>query len=346
MTDSISPFTGAARPLARRRLLAGTALAAASLPLGLLASRASHAQGQAGGGKRRIKLAWMPTALCHIAVPVALHKGFFDKYDIEADTISWEGSTDLLLQALSSGDSDVALGMALRWIKPLEAGFDIKLTGATHGGCMNLLAKPSANLHTFEDLRGKIIGVGDIAGVDRNFFAIALAKRGIDPNKDVEWRQFPKDLLGAAIDKGDADLISTSDPLAYLFKQRNGLVEVVTNVSAEYADRSCCIIGVRGSLWRENKAVPIAATHALVEAAQWTHENPDEAAQIYAQYAPKQNPADLGRMLRALTNHRHPIGGDFRQEIIDYTEELKTVKVIKPTTDSRRFADRVVVDIT
>lgn len=322
----------------RRRLVAGAALATATLPFGILSSRAQ-------GSRRTIKLAWMPSALCHIAVPVALHKGFFDKHDIHADTINWEGSTDLLLQSVSSGDSDVALGMALRWIKPLEAGFDIKLTGATHGGCMNLLAKPEANLHTFEDLRGKVIGVGDIAGVDRNFFAIALAKRGIDPNKDVEWRQFPKDLLGIAADKGDADVVSTSDPLAYLIKRQHGLVEVVSNISAEYADRSCCIIGVRGSLWRENKAVPIAVTRALVEAAQWAHENPDEAAQAYAQYAPKQDPADLGRMLRSLTNHRHPIGQDFRREIIAYTEELKTVKVIKPTTDAQRFADRVVVDI-
>ncbi len=29
--------------------------------------------------------------------------------------------------------------MALRWLKALEQGFDVKLTAGTHGGCLNLL---------------------------------------------------------------------------------------------------------------------------------------------------------------------------------------------------------------
>ncbi|BAS00256.1 ABC-type nitrate/sulfonate/bicarbonate transport systems [Blastochloris viridis] len=334
-----SAETGAKRgAMSRRAILTAAAGAAIAAPFGFVCrARAQEA--------KRLKLAWMPTALCHIAVPVALHRGFFEKYQLNVESINWAGSTDLLLQSVSSGTADLALGMALRWIKPLEAGFDVKLTGATHGGCMNILAARNSGLTNLQSLRGKRIGVGDIAGVDRNFFAIALSKRGIDPVNEIDWRQFPPDLLGVAVEKGEVDAISTSDPLAYKLKQSHNLVEVATNLVDEYADRACCVIGVRGSLYRADRPTAVAASKALIEAAQWSHENPDDAAAAYAPYAPKENPADLGRMLRTLTNHRHPIGEDFKTEIITYAEELKVVEVLKRTTDTKKFADRVVVDI-
>lgn len=324
--------------VSRRAVLRATAGAALAAPFGLV--RPARAQ-----DAKVLKLAWMPIALCHIGVPVALHRGFFDKYNLKVETINWAGSTDLLLQSLSSGNADFAIGMALRWIKPLETGFDVKLTGATHGGCMNILAPAGSGLTNLQTLRGKRIGVGDIAGVDRNFFAIALAKRGVDPVKEVEWRQFPPDLLGVAIEKGDVDAVSTSDPLAFKLKRTHHLVEVFSNVVEEYADRACCVVGVRGSLYRDDRPTAVAATKALIEATQWAQDNPDEAAVAYAPYAPKENPADLGRMLRSLTNNRHPTGEEFKNEIITYAEELKVVEVMKRTTDTKKFADRVVVNI-
>jgi NitT/TauT family transport system substrate-binding protein len=324
--------------VSRRTLLAAATGAALAAPFGFV--RPARAQ-----DAKALKLAWMPTALCHIGVPVALHRGFFEKHKLNVESINWAGSTDLLLQALSSGNADFAIGMALRWIKPLESGFDVKLTGATHGGCMHVLAAENAGLENLQSLRGKRIGVGDIAGVDRNFFAIALSKRGIDPVKEIEWRQFPPDLLGVAIEKGEVDAISTGDPLAFKLKRNSHLVEIANNLIDEYADRACCVIGVRGSLYRNDRPTAVAATRALIEATQWAQDNPDEAGLVYGPYAPKEDPVDLGRMLRALTNQRHPIGEEFKEEIITYAEELKVVEVLKRTTDTRKFADRVVVNI-
>ena len=43
-----------------------------------------------------------------------------------------------------------------------------------------------------------------MASPAKNFFSILLAKRGIDPVRDVQWRQYPADLLGIALEKGEA----------------------------------------------------------------------------------------------------------------------------------------------
>jgi NitT/TauT family transport system substrate-binding protein len=330
------------QPLSRRSLLKTGATAA------MLGAFAPHGLAQAAIGlapTKKLKLAWMPTALCHIAAPVALHRGFFEKYNLDVETINWAGSTDLLLQAVSTGKADFALGMALRCIKPLEGGFDVKLTGATHGGCMHILAGPGAEFRGIESLKGKRIGVGDIAGVDKNFFAIALYKLGINPNTDVEWRQFPADFLGAAVLKGEVDVISTGDPIAYKLQKNQGLVEVANNLTGEYANRNCCVIGVRGSLLREDPRTAAAATRALVEAAQWAHENPEDAANAYAQYAPKETPEDLAKMLRSVTSDHHPTGEDFKTEMQAYADELKLVDVLKARTDTKQLVDRVVVNV-
>ncbi len=66
--------------------------------------------------------------------------------------------------------------MALRWLKALEQGFDVKLTAGTHGGCLRLLSAVNGDVHTLEDLKGKTIGVTDMASPDRNFFSILLKK--------------------------------------------------------------------------------------------------------------------------------------------------------------------------
>jgi NitT/TauT family transport system substrate-binding protein len=297
------------------------------------------------GAPRKVTLAWMPTALCHIAVPVADKRGFFIKHNLDVEFVNWAGSTGLLLEAISTGKADAGIGMILRWLKPMEQGFDVKLTAGTHGGCMHVLAAPDAGLKSLTDLRGKRLGVGDISGVDKNFFSIVLQKKGIDPVTDVEWKQFPPDMLGVALKKGEIDALSTGDPLAFILKRDNGFVELANNLENGYENLACCVLGIRGSLIRSDKPVAAAITRAVIEAAQWASENPEESGEIYAPYAPKQRAADLAKMLQSVTSGHHPVERDFELEIAFYVNDLKSVGVMKPSVDPAKFASRVYADV-
>jgi NitT/TauT family transport system substrate-binding protein len=297
------------------------------------------------GPPRKVTLAWMPTALCHIAVPVADKRGFFTKHNLEVEFVNWAGSTDLLLEAISTGKADAGVGMILRWLKPMEQGFDVKLTAGTHGGCMHVLAAPDSGIKALTDLRGKRLGVGDISGVDKNFFSIVLQKKGIDPLTEVEWKQFPPDMLGVALKKREIDALSTGDPLAFILKRDNGLVEMANNLEGGYQNLSCCVLGIRGSLIRNDKPVAAAITRAVVEAAQWAGENPEQSGEIYAPYAPKQRASDLAKMLESVTSDHHPVQGNFEQEIAFYVDDLKSVGVMKPSVDPAKFASRVYADV-
>ena len=294
--------------------------------------------------KRALKLTWNATAICTVGVPVAQERGYFAKHNLDVELINYAGSTDQLLEAIATGKADGGIGMALRWLKPLEGGFDVKIAAGIHGGCMRLFAAPTSGIRKIADLKGRAIGVTDLAAPDRNFFSIMLHDAGIDPNKDVEWKVFPGDVLPVALKKGEVQAFCQGDPLGWIARERDGLFEVANNLAGEYAHRTCCVLGIRGSLIRQEKPVATALVQALLEAQEWVATNPDGAAAIFAPYA--KAPADqLAAMLRGHTHGHNPVAVDLREQIALYAEELKRIAVFKQSTDVQKYAARVTADV-
>jgi len=201
-----------------------------------------------------------------------------------------------------------------------------------------------SGINKIADLKGKAIGVTDLAAPDRNFFSIMLHQAGLDPNKDVEWKIFPGDVLPVALKKGEVQAFALGDPLGWLARDRDGLFEVANNLSGDFGHRTCCVLGIRGTLIRQEKPVAAALVQSLLEAQEWVAANPDGAAAIFAPYA--KAPADkLAAMLRSHTHHHNPLASDLREQIALYAEELKSVAVFKPTTDVQKYAARVTADV-
>jgi NitT/TauT family transport system substrate-binding protein len=298
------------------------------------------------GAPRKLKLSWNAGAVCLAPLPVAIDNGLFQKQNLDVELVNYSGSTDQLLEAIATGKSDAGLGMALRWLKPLEQGFDVKIAAGTHGGCMRVLSRADSGVDKLADLKGKIVAVGDLAGPDKNFFSIQLAKQGVDPNNDVDWRAYPGNLLQLAVEKGEVQAFLAADPIAYLWLKDPAYKEVASNLDGEYKDKTCCIVGLRGSLVRDEPLVARAITQALLDAAMFTSQNPDKAAISFQPYAPKTaSLQDLEAMVRYHTHHHHPVGAVLKQELKDYADDLKLVSVFKPSTDTAKFAERIYVDV-
>src|SRR5262249_27134415 len=195
--------------------------------------------------------------------------GYFARHNLKVERISVAGATDQLLEMLASGKADAGLGMAFGWLKPLEQGFDVKLTAALHGGCIRLLTNQSSGINTVAGLKGKAVGTANMASPDRNFISVAAAKAGIDPLRDIDWRIYPADLLGVALQKGEIQAFSSNDPIASIVRDRDHLIEVTNNLAGDFAHWSCCVLGIRASLVREERATAAALTAAIMEGQQW-----------------------------------------------------------------------------
>jgi len=357
---------GKHRPTAldRRRLLQAGAAAAFAGPLGALGAQALSLRSAPPidfsefpicrtaseapaltGAPRKLKLSWNAGAVCLAPVPVAIDNGFFQKQNLDVELVNYSGSTDQLLEAIATGKADAGLGLALRWLKPLEQGFDVRVTTGVHGGCIRLLGSKAANIDSLESLRGKSIAISDQASPAKNFFSIVLAKKGIDPAQDVEWRQYPGNLLALAVDKGEVQALAEIDPLPYLWLKEGKLTEIATNLSGEYADRTCCVLAIRGSLTREELPVAAALTRAIMEGGDRVAGDPADAAAVYSGYGSKAPVEDLTAMFRSHNHHDHPVGATLKKQLLLYTDELKAVNVIKRSTDSAKFAERIYLDV-
>ena len=104
------------------------------------------------GAPRKLRLSWNAGAVCLAPVPVAIDNGFFQKQNLDVELVNYSGSTDQLLEAIATGKSDAGLGMALRWLKPLEQGFDVKIAAGTHGGCMRVLTRADSGVNGLAEM--------------------------------------------------------------------------------------------------------------------------------------------------------------------------------------------------
>jgi NitT/TauT family transport system substrate-binding protein len=337
---------GVATPVA----MAGAARALTAIKGGLLPDefpvcQAAMAGERSSGPPRALTLAWNASSICTVAAPVAKERGIFARHNLDVDFINFGGSTEQLLEAIATGKADAGIGMALRWLKPLEQGFDVRITAGVHGGCIRLLGAKAAGINSLESLQGKTIAISDQASPAKNFCSIAFAKSGIDPVKDVDWRQYPIDLLALAVEKGEAQALADNDPRTYLWLKNGNFNEVLTNLSGEFSERICCVLAVRGSLIRGEPTTASALTRSVLEAGDIVARHPADAAAIYAGYGGKGPLDDLAAMLASHTHHNHPVGVALKRQISLYAEELKQVNVLKRNTDTAKFADRVYADV-
>lgn len=294
---------------------------------------------------RALKLAVNLNAVCLAPVVIAHGQGFFKKHNLDVELVNFGNSTEVLLEAIATGKADAGVGMALRWLKALEQGFDVKLTAGTHGGCLRLLSAVNGNVHKLEDLKGKTIGVTDMASPDRNFFSILLKKHGIDPVRDVEWRLYPADLLGTALERGEVQAVSGSDPFMYRLIKTGKAQELSTNLVEEYANLSCCVVGVTGKLVREEKRVAAALTQAILEAHDYSVKNPQAVAKGFQAYALNTSVEEVEAILHDHTHGHHAVGALLTKEIITYVTDLQTVEVIRPSTHAGEFAKEITADV-
>ena len=121
-----------------------------------------------------------------------------------------------------------------------------------------------------------------------------------------------------AVEKGEIQAYVAGDPNVYYQVKNSGgnLFRVASNATNEFANRTCCVLGIRGSLLREDPEAAIAVTRAIIEASQMVNANPSHAVEVSGHYAPKSaTPADLTEMLTSYPYGEQPIGADFQHHI-------------------------------
>ncbi len=209
-------------------------------------------------------------------------KGFFSKKGLEVEIIPGNGGGDAIKNILS-GNADIAFTDPGSLFFALDQGEKLKVIYNIYPqNVFNIVSLKENNLTRLEDLKGKTIGVYSLSSGTRQNLLIALHQAGLTEN-DVKIVE--TGLLNfAPLIQGQVDATAATDTGLYTGQQK-GLGEVDVIEVKDYLNMPSDVFVVTEKYYKENEALLKAFLQSYKESAEWMIENPNEAAELAAEYA-------------------------------------------------------------
>jgi ABC-type nitrate/sulfonate/bicarbonate transport system substrate-binding protein len=234
--------------------------------------------------------AGMVTGIDQVGLPIALERGFFEKWGLEV-TIARPYATGVdALNALQAGESElVQVGVPM--IGAVLRGMDLVALGNYSGNAtklgsdatMALIARSDSGItKDLKSLKGKKIAAS--FGTINHLYALALIeKAGLTPADVTLVNTPPPDMTVALLTKG-IDAFSCWDPWPIVaLKDVPGAVEVIRG--GDVISYLGFNVGLRP--WVEKNGETIEKFLAAVsEADRWMRANPKQAAQVATRWIP------------------------------------------------------------
>jgi NitT/TauT family transport system substrate-binding protein len=278
---------------------------------------------------------------CEAPIFSAVEKGFFKEEGLEVSMVKcdWKNYKDVL----ALGGYDVTHHLIMYFLKPMEQGLDVKITGGIHRGCLRVQASANGPIRSVKDLRGKRIGVPGMGTPPFIFANRVLGANGIDPSREVTWIVFPAGELGLALDKGEIDAIANSEPIGSMLIAQGKVRNIADQaMDMPYADEYCCAVIVNGKFLARNPKTSAAATRALLKAAKWVEANPRAAAELSVKGKYLASTVDQNTV--AISNLRYVpsvTGADTAVRMA--AAEMKRAGMLRKTTDVEALASKAFV---
>jgi len=146
----------------------------------IVSSGVAHAQ-------QKVAASYPGIAGYNIPFWVALDAGEFKKAGLEVDPVMISGGSKSM-QALLSGGLDFAHVSGGVSVQANLSGADVTIL-ATAANSMSAGVIAAKDIRTFQDLRGKKIGIASFGGNNDIGLRFALKKNGINPDKEVTFLQ-------------------------------------------------------------------------------------------------------------------------------------------------------------
>ena len=163
------------------------------------------------------------------------------------------------LQALASGEGDMAQNFLGPTLILIDAGDPLVLLAGVHVGCLELFG--ADRVRAIRDLKGKTVSVPDLGGSEHVFLASMLAYVGLDPRKDVNWVTHPHAEAARLLAAGKVDAVMAIPPESQELRAKQiGNVVVNTMMDRPWSQYFCCMVTGNREFVRK---YPVATKRAL-----------------------------------------------------------------------------------
>jgi NitT/TauT family transport system substrate-binding protein len=300
----------------------------------------SQSMAPVASGPQKVKIGYSGGA-CEAFLFSAYEKGLFKEEGLDVELVKVDFET--LKESLATGKVDASSGMVMKWVKPFEQGVDAVFISGIHTGCLQLLVKPNSDIKNIADLKGKVIANNGMGDGPMILASRALAHAGLDYKKDVQWKAYPAVELEGVLERGEADAITLSDPIAELIVVKGKAVPLLNSAhDMPYHDEYCCMATISGKLLREDPATAAAITRGMMKGAQWVQDHQDEAAKLIIDK--KYIPGNVELVAKLLKSYNYIPSVDGGEKAVDNAvREMKAIGVLDPNTDAEQLKKKIFV---
>jgi NitT/TauT family transport system substrate-binding protein len=221
--------------------------------------------------------------------------GFTKQQGFELEGLSL-GSLSAVFIALDRGDIDFGVinpSVALPLFVKGEMPPIVSFYEYSYPYKWDVAVLPASPLQSYQDLRGKKIGVSNLGATDYPVTREVLKNQGIDPDKDVSWIAVGEGTAaGLALDHGDIDA------LAY-FDTGFGLIEN-SGVKLRYLPRPAAVpliggffIGARRDFIEKNRDLCAGFARSIAMSSEYLLANPAAGVRAFLELYPGQAPRNV-----------------------------------------------------
>lgn len=289
--------------------------------------------------------AGMVTGFDQVALPIALERGFFEKYGLDV-TIARPYATGVdALNALQAGESEI-VQVGVPMIGAVLRGMDLVALGNYSGSAtklgsdatMALIARADSGIvkGDLKSLKGKRIAAS-FGTINHLYILALLEKAGLTPSDVTLVNTPPPDMTVALLAKG-IDAFSAWDPWPIVaLKDVPGAIEVIRGGDViAYLGYN---VALRG--WVAKNGPTIEKFLAAVsEADQWMRANPKQAAQVATRWIPGLKPdvAEAAMVYNIQQNDRRLSANNY-QALWSAQDRLARLGILKSTFDVNKHID-------
>ncbi len=277
-------------------------------------------------GLKKITVAEVAHSVFYAPQYVAHGLGYFEEEGLDVSIVLTSGA-DNVMAAVLSGDADIGFSGSEATIYVYNGGekdYVMTFAGLTQKDGSFLVSREKYNNFTLNDLKGKRVIGGRVAGMPEMTFEWALRENGIDPKNDLEIDTsvaFPA-MEGSFIG-GNGDFVTLFEPNATSV-EKNGYGYVVAYVGDLGGLVPYTAYNARKSYIENNPEVIKNFTKAVNKGLEYVNSHSaKEIAEIVVKYFPDTSLSDMETII-----NRYKTGEAWKKNITINEEEWNHIQEI------------------
>lgn len=277
-------------------------------------------------GLKKINVAEVAHSVFYAPQYVAHGLGYFEEEGLDVSIVLTSGA-DNVMAAVLSGDADIGFSGSEATIYVYNGGekdYVMTFAGLTQKDGSFLVSREKYDNFTLNDLKGKRVIGGRVAGMPEMTFEWALRENGIDPKNDLEIDTsvaFPA-MEGSFIG-GNGDFVTLFEPNATSV-EKNGYGYVVAYVGDLGGLVPYTAYNARKSYIENNPEVIKSFTKAVNKGLEYVNSHSaKEIAEIVVKYFPDTSLSDMETII-----NRYKTGEAWKKNITINEEEWNHIQEI------------------